>query len=343
MFSQILLNKQNLIDNVLYLKNHTKGKLCVMVKANAYGHGDREVVGILNDYVECFGVSNQSEAFSIRDVTDKEIIVFGGCEDYFACMAKDVGFALLSFEHAKQIVEIYRHSGIKPKMHLCINSGMNRYGVRDVKECKKIIALLMKNNLTLDGIYTHFSSMTTDQDYTKRQKAIFVKMYNLLPDDWKCLVHVGGGRSVFEELTPDMHRVGLYVYGYGDENVKPVLSVKSHIVDLQEVKKGEHVGYLCGFTAQHDMTIATIPLGYGDGFPRKLSNILEVEIRGQKAKNVGNICMDAFMIDVSGIKCKKGDEVNILRNASVLAGQLDTTEYEVLTNLARFRGERKII
>lgn len=343
MFSQILLNKQNLIDNVLYLKNHTKGKLCVMVKANAYGHGDREVVSILSDYVEAFGVSNQSEAFSIRGITDKEIIVFGSCENYFECMAKDVGFALLSFQHAKQIVEIYKRSNIKPKMHLCINSGMNRYGVRDEVECKKIINLLKKNGLSLDGIYTHFSSMTSDPDYTKRQKEIFVKRYNLLPDEWKCLVHVGGGRSVFEELTADMHRVGLYVYGYGDEKLKPVLSIKSQIVDVQKVKKGEHVGYLCGFTAERNMTVATVPLGYGDGLPRKLSNKLKVSVNGREVANVGNICMDAFMIDVSGIKCKVGEEITIFEDASKVAELLGTTEYETLTNFCKFRGERKII
>lgn len=342
MFSNIFLNQENLLHNVRTLSNIANAKLCVMVKANAYGHGAREIVEMLGDEVEFLGVSNQREAFDLREMTLKEIIVFGKCEDYDECILKDISFALFSLEQAKEILNLSKKLSRKPKMHLCINSGMNRYGVKDVKEFKKILLLLEKHSLSLEGLYTHFSSLTTDVEYTKKQYEIFKEFSSLLPKDWKTIKHIGGGRSIFENFDADAYRVGLEVYGYGHELLKPVLSVESQIVSITNVKKGEHVGYLCGFTAEKDMKVATIPLGYGDGFPRKLSNKLNVKLNGGHVSNVGNICMDAFMVDVTKMKCKVGDRVIVLENATSLAKILGTTEYEVLTNLLRFRGERKI-
>ncbi len=342
MFSNIFLNKKNLIDNFQLLKDKAEGKICVMVKANAYGHGAKEIVKTLDTFADFFGVSNQTEAEEIRGLTNSGVVVFGGCEDYQRCIENDISFILLSFKHTKEMINLSKKINKKPKMHLCINSGMNRYGVRDRKEFARIIQLLSKNDLPLEGVYTHFSSLTTDKNYTARQKQLFYDYISLLPSDWDTIAHVGGGGTIFSDIKADMYRVGLEVYGYGNEFVKPVLSVESQIVDLQKVVAGEHVGYLCGFTAKHDMTIATIPLGYGDGLPRKLSNEIIVKINDKKACCVGNICMDAFMVDVSDLKCKKGDKVIIMENASDLAAKLSTTEYEVLTNLSKFRGDRVV-
>lgn len=342
MISNILINKQNLIDNFIYVKSQTAGKVCVMVKANAYGHGDKDVAKILNDYADFFGVSNLTEAMRVKEVSEKQIIVFGECEDYFKCMASGIGFALFSFEQTKKIVEIYKHSFVKPKMHLCINTGMNRYGVNCIKECKKIIALLQKFNLQLEGLYTHFSSLTTDEKYTTKQIEKFEDFRALIPAEWDTIIHVGGGRSIYNDYKTDMHRVGLFIYGYGDNFVKPVLSIESRVVDIVKVKKGEHVGYLCGYTADQDSTVATIPLGYGDGLSRALSNKLQVKINGVNVRNVGNICMDSFMVDVSHIKCNVGDRVLVCENIQKVASIMCSTEYEALTNLTKFRGDRKI-
>lgn len=342
MFSNIFLNRDNLLHNIRVLSSVANAKICVMVKANGYGHGAREIVEMLGDEVDCFGTSNQSEALNLREITRKDIIVFGKCEDYNLCIENDISFAVFSLEHVKNILKNAKSNTKLPKMELCINSGMNRYGIRDIKEYKKLISLLEKKDLQLEGLYTHMSSLTTDEEYTKRQYNIFREYAALLPKSWKTVKHLGGGRSVFENMEADMYRVGLEAYGYGNEMLKPVLSVESEIVSIQHVKKGEHVGYLCGFTAPHDMKVATIPLGYGDGLPRKLSNNFVVNIKGQKAKSVGNICMDAFMVDVSKINCKIGDNVLIFDNATYLAPLIDSTEYEVLTNLSKFRGNRII-
>lgn len=343
MFSNILLSKSNLIDNIKTLKEIGKGReICVMVKAEAYGHGAKEIVSILNETVNFFGVSNQMEAEEIRKKTDKTIIVFGACNDYLECMKQDISFALFSYFDAKNIIKIAKSEGLIPKFHLCLNTGMNRYGIKNTKELVKIINLLKKNKMQLEGIYTHFSSLTTDEKYTERQKELFYNYLTYLPKDWKTIKHIGGGRSIFTDIETDMYRIGLECYGYGNEFVKPVMKVESQIVDLQNVYCNEHIGYLCGYTAQKDMTIATIPLGYGDGLPRKLSNNLLVKVNGKKVKNVGNICMDAFMIDVTDVSCKVGDKVIIMENASDIAPIIESTEYEVLTNFCSFRGGRLI-
>lgn len=342
MFSNIILNKENILNNFHTLKKQVNRKICVMVKANAYGHGAKEIVKLLDNYTDFFGVSNQNEADEIRGLTNAGVVVFGSCEDYQKCIEKDISFILLSYRHAKEMIVLAKKLSKKPKMHLCINTGMNRYGVRDKNEFLRIIQLLKKHDLTLEGVYTHFSSLTTDKDYTERQKKLFYEYVKLLPKEWDTIKHVGGGGTIFSDIKADMYRVGLEVYGYGNKLVKPVLSVESEIVDIQKVKAGEHVGYLCGFTAKNDMTVATIPLGYGDGFPRKLYNKLEVIIKGKKVLSAGNICMDAFMVDISHIKCKIGDKVTIMNCATDISKILETTEYEVLTNLSKFRGGRKI-
>lgn len=343
MLSKIILKKDNLISNIEYVKSQKEGKFCFMVKANAYGHGLREIVEMGQDYVDYFGVSNQKEAEIVRSISDKPIIVFGRCDDYFSCMANKIEFALFSLEQAKEVVKIYRNSGVKPLMHLCVNSGMNRYGVKDDAKVKKIVSFLKKSGLALAGVYTHFSSLTTDEQYTLKQWEKFQRLIEYIPKEWNVLSHIGGGGTIYRDFASDMFRVGLFCYGYGDENLKPVMQVKSQIVDIIKVKKGEHIGYLCGFTAEKDMLVGVVPLGYGDGLPRKLSNNFSVEIKGSKVQEVGNVCMDAFMVDLSHIKCNVGDEVVVLRNASVLTELLQTTEYEVLTNFSKFRGDRGVI
>ena len=342
MFSKIFLNSKNLINNINVLEEDAQKPLCVMVKANAYGHGSKEIVSILKDRVNFFGVSCLNEALEIRDYTKGEIIVFGKCDDYEKCIKNDISFILMSYNHAKEMVSLSKKLRKKAKMHLCVNTGMNRYGVKDKKEFGKIIDLFEKNKMELAGLYTHFSSLTSDKEYTLSQEEKFKEYCSLLPKRWKTICHVGGGKSIYSNLNADMYRVGIAVYGYGEPRLKPVLSLESEVVDIQKVNKGEHIGYLCGYTAKENMTVATIPLGYGDGLPRKLSNKLKVKIRGEERLNCGNVCMDAFMIDVTNIKCKIGDKVTLLENALDWAPIIESTEYEVLTNLSKFRGERII-
>ncbi len=343
MNSKIIIDRENLFHNISYISDQSEGKdLCIMIKADAYGHGMEEIIALVDGKITTYGVSNLQEALRARTLTSHKIIIFGDCEDPLLCMQNNISFSLLSFKQLREICKLSKKHGFIPKLHLNINTGMNRFGIQDKDEFIKIISYCQKNKFALEGIFTHFSSLTTDEEYSRKQEQKFADFVSLLPEEWNTTVHVGGGNSLFENVDCDMIRVGLLFYGYGNEHVLPVMKIKSKIVDIQNVKKGEHVGYLCGFTASKDMTVGTIPLGYADGLPRNLSNFFSVMIKGKCAKSTGNICMDSFMVDVSKLNVKIGDEVTIINDVSDIAKISGTTAYESLTNFIKFRGEKII-
>ena len=345
MFNKMILSQSAVENNIRFLKNVAGEKsLCIMVKANAYGHGLQEMVKLLSGKVQCFGVATQEEALLLRQIDQRtRVIVFGRVRDCSLMIERNIDFTVFSYNMLKEVLLKTKASLYAPALHLAVNSGMNRYGFRDEIEWQKAIKLLKKNNICPQGVFTHFSSLTTDKAYTLNQKKIFDKFLAALPASWKFLTHVGGGYSLFENCNYDMFRVGMMAYGYGHEKVKPIMKVVSEIVDVSFVKKGEHVGYLCSYTAQDDTTVAVVPIGYGDGLTRSLSNNLFVKVKGKTVKNVGNVCMDCFMIDVSGIDVKEGDKVEVFWDAKNWSELEGTSTYEVCTNFAKMRGERVII
>ena len=129
MFSKILISRRKLLNNVDYLSSLTSSKICAMVKANAYGHGIKEMVEIIDKKVDYFGVSNENEALEIRQISDSGIIVFGACQDYEVLIKKHISFAIFSYFDAKKVINLAKKTKLLPKIHVCINSGMNRYGV----------------------------------------------------------------------------------------------------------------------------------------------------------------------------------------------------------------------
>lgn len=344
MFSKIILNKNNLLTNLKTIKGFcNNAQICAMVKANAYGHGIKEIVNILKGRVGAFGVVNIEEALKVREV-DKStpVIIFSECDNIELALKNNVSLSIISIKSLKNIIKISKKCKIKPKLHLNINTGMNRFGIKTHEDFYKIISILRKNQIQLKGLFTHFSSLTTDENYTIKQREILQSFIDLLPQDFKPIIHVGGGNSLLKEKGFEMYRVGMFLYGYGHSGLLPVMSIRSKIIALQDVKKSEHVGYMASFTATQDMRVAVVPLGYDDGVKRGLSNNFCVKVRGEICRNVGKICMDCFMIDVSNVKAKIGDEVEVLWNASEWCDFLNTTEYEILTNFNGFRGERII-
>lgn len=344
MFNKIFINKSNLIHNLDFVRKFVKNKkICVMVKANAYGHGIRQIAKCLENEDICYGVSNESEALELRNYTSKQIIVFGAVENYYDLSKKQIDFAVFSVKEVMKICKFDKDKKVSSRMHLCLNTGMNRYGIKKENEFLKIIKILKHYKKQLSGLYTHFSSLTTDFNYTETQKRKFYRFCSLIPKEWNTVTHVGGGKTIFSGIEAQMYRSGLEIYGYGDNNLLPVMSIYSQVVDIVNVFKGEHIGYLSAFTAQKNMRVGAIPIGYGDGLPRKLSNNFSVEINGKKINNVGNICMDCFMVDLEKFNIKIGDKVLIMDNALNIAKLIDTTEYEVLTNFLKCRAERIVI
>ena len=224
---------------------------------------------------------------------------------------------------------------------------MNRLGF-EKEEISQLIELLESNKETIQvaGIFTHFASADnpSDNDFSKKQFALFTDLSNQIIESlsYQPLRHVlnTSGISSFPDFQLEMVRLGIGLYGYDAlcrEYLKVVSSLKTTISQVKKVKKGETIGYGRSYEARADMTIATIAIGYADGFRRSLSNgVGKVSIRNRLVPVVGKVCMDMTMVDVSGIDADVGDEVTVFGNnpgIEMLADWMDTIPYEILTNV----------
>lgn len=349
-FSEYIIRKDNLINNVKILKNRLNDgvEFYSVVKADGYGVGAETVSKILESLVDGFAVANLEEAISLRLAgISKEILVLGG----------------MNFEY----IDEYVHYKIKPsinnffdlsklssklkrpiKVEFGLNTGMNRFGFAEENEINGAIALLSENkNLELVGAYSHLSTKEDDIDFIYKQKQEFDKFIKLIPKGVK--FHLSNTNAILnhQDLNYDRVRSGFGQYGM-DENkcgLKPVVEIKSRIVSIAKIKKGESVGYDRTYITRKPSIIAVVPLGYYDGINRRVSNFGKVIVNGEYANIVGRVCMDAMMIDVTNIVgASVGSSVTILGidgNQSITIGDYakwsDTSSYEALIRFNRSR------
>lgn len=338
MFNEILINKTNLINNIKQVKSKNQNsKICAMVKANAYGVGVKQVVKILENYVDFWGVACFFEANAIKNLTNKKILIVGPLEN--KNINERFSYTCSSIEDVKFLIKLNK----KINIHIKINSGMNRYGLSDFKEFKQILKLVKNSQLEFEGIFTHFA---TADKFVNFQYNYFLKFVHIAKKyGFNPIVHADN--SVVNEKfnhNLDMVRIGFDLYNKSSENFKPVVEIKSKIVQINKVKKGNLVGYNYRFVAKKSMQVAVIPIGYADGFDMHYLN-LSLNISNKNCK-ILNICMDCFMLDVSDIKIKKGDEIYILNHIkplSLYANYSNTSEYEVMTKFSKLRAVRKVI
>lgn len=353
-FSKYIINKDNLEYNVSLIKRLLKNKvkLCAVVKADAYGIGVDNVCPVIGDYVDYYAVSNVDEALEIRSLgITSEVLILGivplDCVDI--CAENNITIQISSYDYIKGVLNNL-HSSVK--VHIAVNTGLNRYGVKTLKEMQKILELIdtNKNKINLTGIFTHFATKSNDIEYMLVQKDIFSDYCRLVPNN--CIKHCANSFATLYSSTMqmDMVRVGANLYGDVRAEklpLKDVVSITSEIVNIVSVKKGQTVGYDRTFTAPNNCKIAVIPLGYADGINRKLSNRYHVLVNGMCANIVGNICMDCLMIDVTNIpNVYIGTEVVILGSQygktitlMDMAKVLSTSPYDVLLGLRKKRME----
>ena len=357
-FSDYIIDIDALKNNLLeYKKLDKNSKICVVAKADGYGIGIENVVCALDDYADFYAVACFVEAVKLRQITQKPILVlnFVDKNNLNFCAENNIS---ITASNLKQLEKI-KKSKQKVKVHLAINTGMNRIGFLDMYDFENALRILhkYKNTICLEGVFTHFYN-ANNRCTTKKQFDIFMQYISILEkyfDVSKIIKHASSSVASikYPEFRLDMVRLGICLY-QGLKNIRgysgqDVVSIKSKIVNIQKIKKGDAVGYANGYIAKKSKTIATIPLGYADGIFRIYAKNGYVLCGGQKCKILGNICMDMFMIDITNASAKLFDKVTLLgtsKNKKIslneFAKNSSTISYEILTSIKRTRFNTKI-
>lgn len=305
-------------------------KMIAVVKADGYGHGAVPVAELVEpyDYIWGFAVAAVEEGLALREAgIRKPILVLGYTfsDDYETMITNEIRPAVFTWEMAEAFNEAAGKLGVCAPVHFAVDTGMSRIGFADqetgVQTALQAGAL---EHLQVEGVFTHFAKADEiDKSYTTMQLDRFTAFCDKL--EAKGLTgfmrHCSNSAGILEipQAHMDMVRAGITIYGiYPSDEVSremplaPVMELKSHVVHLKEIEKGTSVSYGGTFVAEKNMQVATIPVGYADGYPRSLSNKGFVLIRGKRAPIIGRVCMDQFMVDVTGIDVKVLDEVTLL-------------------------------
>lgn len=327
------IDETALIHNFNIIKATAKSKLCAVVKADAYGHSVDMVAPLLEKAgADCFAVSNIEEALHLREIgITTPILVLGytPCEYLQELNTHDISQCVYSLDYATELSRAAVKSNLNIKIHLKLDTGMSRIGFDcrsdELNGIKDAVSAACLDGFVLEGVFTHFAvaDRNTQQEdgFTDSQYGLFVKAIDFIKnsglDPKYCHCSNSAALCLDKDKHLDMCRAGIILYGLTpssdlelSQNFIPVMSFKSVISQVKQIKKGDTVSYGRTFTAPRDMTIATVSAGYADGYPRLLSNKGQVLINGQRANIIGRVCMDQFCVDVTEIKnAKRGDEV----------------------------------
>ena len=349
------INLNNLAHNFRQIKKMLCAgiKIMVIVKADAYGHG---LIPVSKKIVSCgadfLGVASIDEGIKLRETGIKiPILVLGIIlkRDIAPILKYGLAVTVCEEEFAKSLNRQARKKNKKANVHLKVDTGMGRIGVmpHDAENLAGKISRLPFINV--EGLFTHFALADTDEDFTFYQ----VGLFNKLTDGLKKkgidipLVHAANSMGIIDYKNShfNMVRPGLVIYGlYPKENLKinlkPVLTLKTKVVFVKSVPAGYGISYGHAYVTKHATRIATLPIGYGDGYPRSLSNKGPVLIRGRRLRICGRICMDQIMVDVAGMNVKIGDEAILIGSqgrekisAEELARLSGTIPYEIVCGL----------
>ena len=338
-----------------------KAKTLAIVKADSYGHGAVECARALEkEGADYFAVAAPEEALQLRAAGIKApLLLLGLAPDSMLerLAANDVELAVCSLEAAEHIAQFL--GGRTAKVHVQLDTGMSRLGVEAVKGVEQAGEIVMEiarlPHIDLRGMYTHLCVADTreEDEFTKdqirlfRETAAYVKAHGVdIP-----LCHCANSAAIlrFPEAHFDMVRAGIILYGIHPETwmedlceLRPVMSLRTRIMQVKTIAQGTTVGYGRTWKAPRDTDIATIGVGYADGLFRLCSNKIEMLLHGRRVPQVGRVCMDISMLDITGVPCRRGDIVTVFGrdgNARVAAEKLadiaESVPDEMLSNLSK--------
>ncbi len=348
--SWVEINLENISYNMRQIKKNTpkNTKLLAVVKADAYGHGSVMLAPtLLASGADMLGVASIDEGVDLRQAKiNCEILVLGAVPVWAveSAVKADLIISIFSKEHLEACKQAYKRTGIKPKVHIKLDTGMNRIGISIDDAVEFINEVKNADYLEFGGIFTHLAN-AENREKTQIQIDRWNKVISQIETDGLLLHILNTAGSMCYDVKSNMRRAGIGIYGLypdlpGDVSrkfeLKPVMSLKARIVNIHDAKDGEGVSYGHTFVAHGTKKIATIPLGYADGVPRSLSNKISGVLNGHEVKQIGNITMDQMMFDITGIEAKTGDVITLLdENHSIdeWAKILGTINYELTCRL----------
>jgi len=322
-------------ENIRYFKNKSDKKIMAVIKANGYGLIDYCLAEILREEgIDYFCVSSLDEALRLREKGFKEEILILGyidINDLDIVRSNNLSMVTISKDYCEK-------ANLKDiKIHLKINTGMNRLGI-NLEDCKEVLDLLINKSANVEGVMSHFTSADFDLTQTSKQYNLFKEVVKKLDYNFK-YVHISAtdGSIINEDDICNYQRVGIGLLGYSGQkaDLKPILGLYSRVSMVKTVNKGETVSYGCHFTSDGTGYILTVPIGYSDGFYRSNTG-KEVYVDGEIGTIVGSICMDQLMIHTNNYH-KEGSLVELFGehiDINKRAQELNTINYELITILS---------
>ncbi|MDP2704607.1 MAG: alanine racemase [bacterium] len=350
---KILIHKDNLLYNLrAFQKAFPNIQIAPVLKSNAYGHGLNEIAKILNnENIPFLCVDSYYEALALRVKGVKLPILTIGytpIENLKRKPPKNISFSIISLEELKQIAKT---TSSPRSFHLKFDTGMHRHGIAPEELPEALRYIRQNKNIKIEGVFSHFADADTpNSELTKiqieRWNRIAETIKKELPETKYFHLAATAGSAYSNEINTNTIRLGLGLYGMDrlqnrNLNLKPVLEMQTKISSIRKVAQGEPVGYSATFRAPHEMSIATIPVGYYEGIDRRLGNKGFVQIENTPCPIIGRVSMNITSIDVSSVPnaeigtpvtaiSKNPEDENSIQNMARLA---ETTPYVILVHL----------
>ena len=322
-------------ENMVHMKENIaeNTKILAVIKTDGYGHGGVPIAKMLEqlDFMFGYAAATYEEAHVLREAgVKKPILILGYTFPYCyeELIREEIRPAVYRRDTVEELAAAAAKVGKKAKVHIKVDTGMGRIGITPDEEGLEFVRFLIEHpELEVEGIFTHFAkSDETDKTSANHQLELFQNFIDKIQTELGITIpvkHCSNSAAILEmpQANMDMVRAGITTYGlYPSEEVskdivplRAAMSLYSHIVYCKTIHAGQSVSYGGLFTAQKDTRVATIPVGYGDGYPRSLSGKGYVLIHGKKAPILGRVCMDQFMVDISEIpEAMDGDKVTLL-------------------------------
>lgn len=343
------INVSKFISNIEKIQKYVGDRnLMPVIKANGYGTYINKNLDIINRF-DIVAVAIVDEAIELRKLGyEKEIFILNQpyIEEIDSIVKNDITIGLSEKDFLQEISKRKE----KVKVHLEIETGMNRTGIK-LEELEEFIANVKKaDNIEVEGIYTHLSSADYDKEYTEMQLETFRKAVEIVKENFNIIKYIhssaSNGLLNYNDGVSNLVRPGIIMYGYesfeGSKDiidVEPICELKTKITFIKEIEKDSSISYSRKYISKSKMRVATIPIGYADGFRRSLSNKGEVVVNGKSAPILGSVCMDSCMIDVTNIdNVDIGTDVyiwdNAIRTLEQIAEECDTINYEILSTIS---------